>query len=99
MVGEPENIRPHVEKLKWRFSAIDGDILLGDGLKCYATRMFNSKLPTKEVLDALHSVTQELTDSGCNVVRRKVEMVIYDDRSIKVNCTGGCIECHLDDMK
>lgn len=98
MTGPPEHIRPLVEKLKWKFSVIDGDVVLGAGSKCYATRLFNSRLTAQGVKAELLRVAQILSDNNCNVIRRKVELVLFDDRSVKVNCTGGCVECHLDDL-
>ncbi len=96
--GDPVQIRPHVEAVKWKFSAIDGDINLGDGIKCYATRQFNRRLETREVEENLFAMAEILVKAGFKVLRRKVEMVIFDDRSSTVRCTGGCVECHLDDF-
>lgn len=101
MIGKPEFIKPLVEKTKWKFSSIDGDPVLGDGIKCYATRLFNYKLPQDQVLDILFHTANNLKDKDCNVVRRKIELVIYDDKSshVKFDCKGGCKDCHLDDIE
>jgi hypothetical protein len=98
MLGDPETIRPHVESRKWKFSAIDGDPVLGEGLKCYATRLFSSRFKTEDIVNNLLNVADELSKQGCNVLRRKVELVIYDDKSSKVRCVGGCADCHIDDL-
>jgi len=97
--GNSNEIKTHVEELKWKFSSISGDIILGDGVKCYATRHFNTKLSFTKVFEKLMDTAYELENKGIKVIRRKVEHVLYDDRSVKVNCNGGCIECHLDDLK
>lgn len=97
MLGDPSVLRPLVERLKWKFSVIDGDPVMGEGIKCYATRLFNERLGTEAVTNELLTIAAHLHEAGCNVIRRKVEQVLFDDRSDKVNCTGGCVACHLDD--
>ena len=93
--ADREVIKNRVEALKWKFSAIDGDIVLGGGVKFYATRHYNERMTASTVLELIHSVADQLP----GVQRRKVEMVIYDDRSSSVRpCDGACIECHLDDL-
>ncbi len=77
----------------WKFSAIDGDPTLGAGIKCYATRHFNAKFPDETVLKFLHETADILEAAGANVIRRKVERVLYDDRSSTVrlgSCNGAC---------
>lgn len=97
--GNPDTARAAVETVGWKFSQISGDIVLGDGVKCYATRHFNSRNTPQQMQDLLHQTADKIAES-CRVVRRKVELVLYDDRSNKVKpCDGACIECHLDDLK
>lgn len=91
MLGDAAVIRPLVEELKWKFSAIDGDINLGDGIKCYATRQFNLKIGEDKALNILHDTANNLTSKNINVIRRKIEIVIYDDR--QGLCSGACVEC------
>lgn len=101
MQGNKEYAENLVNSIGWKFSAIDGDILLGGGLKFYATRHFNARMKAEEVKEELLSVAEFLHSplAGVEVVRRKVELVIFDDRSTKVDaCKGACPECHLDDI-
>lgn len=62
----------------WKFSRIAGDPNLGDGIKCYAT----IHLPGTYLIDAvkarLQAMSKTLRECGCNVVREKIELVVYD---------------------
>lgn len=100
MVGKLSSIQPIVETLGWKFSSIDGDPTLGDGIKCYATRHFKASKNREEVLNELHRIANALSIFGCDVIRRKIELVIYDDRSstVRFTCDGLCPECHLDEL-
>lgn len=99
MLGTPAAIRPYVESHGWKFSAIDGDPVLGDGLKCYATTFFNRKLEPEEVIRRRNAVADALVAVGIKVIRRKVELVIDDDRGeLAGACNGSCPGCHLDDI-
>lgn len=66
----------------------------------YATRQFNERIGDSEVIRLLNETASTLEAMGpAEILRRKVEMVIYDDRSSLVKpCDGGCVECHLDDL-
>jgi molybdopterin-guanine dinucleotide biosynthesis protein len=91
-----------IEEQGWKFSQIEGDIALGAGIKCYATMHYNSRSTVDEVLVKLHKCADAIVAKGFSVIRRKIELVIYDDRSSKVapgTCEGACIACHLDDYE
>ncbi len=91
MLGDPKEIEPLVKNTGWKFSAINGDPVLGDGIKCYATMLFSSLLKDDSYcLNQLISTAVALEGLGVKVLRRKVERVIYDDRSSAVVCDGGC---------
>lgn len=94
MVGDPAVLRPLVERVGWKFSCIDGDPVLGPGIKCYATTFLNPrKIDPGGAVKFLRMVAKQLEDSGATVTRRKIEEVIFDDRSDKVSCDGMCPEC------
>lgn len=98
--SEWQNAMFSVAGIGWKFSKIDGDPTLGFGLKSYATKHFKSSLDKNVVLKKLHDAAECLRVMGCHVIREKIELVIYDDRSstVRFNCDGKCPECHLDDI-
>lgn len=67
--------------LGWKYSAINGDPDLGPGMKCYATKQFNAKHPPEDIVKWLDKAAAILYDSDIKILRRKVEMVIHDNRS------------------
>lgn len=93
-----ERMQVVVLAMPWKFSAIDGDPVTGPGVKCYATTHLNTKVGEEFALGHLLGSAAHLERAGFEVTRRKVELVLYADRSSKVRpCDGGCPECHLDD--
>lgn len=93
----PESIlRELIETNNWRYSRIDGDINLGQGVKSYATKQFKASLNIELILQELHMLADRLAEHGWTILRRKIELVMYDDRSSKVRilCQGNCPECN-----
>lgn len=98
--GELETLKESVLGMKWKFSMIDGDANLGAGRKLYATRQYNyTKNDEQDLIARLLESASSLETLGAEILRRKIEVVIYDDRSSLVKpCDGGCVECNLDDI-
>lgn len=92
--GVLDMAKADVEKLGWKFSCIDGDAVLGPGSKIYATRIFKEAIGGARVMDALVSCAEALAPKY-KVVRRKIELVIFDDRSTKTSalCEENCAVC------
>lgn len=84
MVGDPEKIEHAVKSVGWKFSKIDGDPSLGDGVKCYATMHYNERKPIDDVIREVNDLGDALEAGNIDVVRRKVELVVYDTRSCTV---------------
>lgn len=82
--GERSAVEQAVKSVGWKFSAIDGDPVMGKGVKCYATKHYNSKIPSEAVVAEVETTADELRSRGCNVTREKVELVIHDTRAKSV---------------
>lgn len=68
----------------WKFSKIDGDPVLGDGVKSYLTRQFKATRPLSAVVEELEQVATNLReDYGEDVLRTKVELVVYDSKNVE----------------
>jgi hypothetical protein len=80
-------VQSSVEKLKWKFSCIDGDPVLGAGMKMYATKQMKGTERQTVVLEDLEDTADALRHWDIDVVREKIERVIYDSRSSKVKFT------------
>jgi len=95
MMGIAAYIKPAVEKLRWKFSVIEGDTNLGAGSKCYATKQFKASEEKEQVLQQLLDTANKLEGPFAEVLRRKIELVLYDDRSstVRFTCDGLCPEC------
>ena len=68
-VGEPAG---------WKFSKIDGDPLLGQKVFCYLTRHHRDFEALKSLMQAM---TSALKIVGVEVVREKIEHIIYDTKT------------------
>ena len=82
MDGAPSILEQYVNAIGWKFSAIDGDPDLGSGVKCYATMHFNARKDFEEIKGKLVRDAAALSAVGVKVLRRKIEMVLYDNREI-----------------
>lgn len=79
--GDPSLVRAYVEAMGWTFSAIDGDIVMGAGTKCYATHHYNARMERAVVVGNLEWAAQRLRFTGVvAVLREKVELVVHDRR-------------------
>jgi hypothetical protein len=76
MEGDRKTIQGMVEDVSmprgWKFSAIDGDPVG----KCYATKHTNEG--EYNAITACRTGAEILRSMGANVVREKVEFVVYD---------------------
>lgn len=59
------------------YSAIDGDPVLGKGVKGYVT--FHG-MDLEKVLARLNTLVKKLEDNGVIVLRKKIEVVVLDER-------------------
>ena len=80
METDPVLARSAVEALGWKFSCIDGDPVLGAGVKCYATTFSKGSKELQAIQDELDVAAHVLQDAGCRVIRKKIELVVFDER-------------------
>lgn len=85
MAPGKESAKEAVESLNsrsshWTYSRIDGDPSLGEGVKEYATNHQGTQENFVNVLDYLNFAANQLLVSGHQVVRRKIELVMYDTK-------------------
>lgn len=70
-----------IKEWGWKFSQIEGDPVLGKGLKCYATQHFAGTRNVDEVISIMRNVAYDLELAGFDVVRQKVELIVYDTKA------------------
>jgi hypothetical protein len=71
------------EKTGWKFSRIDGDPVLGPGVKSYLTRHYPDHLPEVEVKAHLADAVEMVRHLGFEVLREKIEVVIHDSKAVR----------------
>lgn len=79
---EPDDVQTWVELIHWRFSKIDGDPQLGTGVRCYATQLYHNQ---EVAVTFTNGAAEFLESKGLQVVRRKVEHVVYDTKEELTN--------------
>lgn len=77
---DKEIIHRAVEHYGWKFSSIDGDPTLGKEVFCYATQHFPMRYKVKYVIGSMNTVADALTNGGFEIVRQKVELIVYDTK-------------------
>jgi len=77
------SLRVYLTPYDWHYSCIDGDIVCGDKAKLhYVTKHFDGSWFLEEVEDAMNAMADSLKERGCLIIRRKIEMVVYDRRTV-----------------
>jgi hypothetical protein len=76
--GTVSRVRVIVASVGWKFSAIDGDPSLGEGVRCYATQHYSTYKPLEEVIEHMTDVARRIENAGGHVIRKKVEKIVYD---------------------
>ena len=85
MVGEAAHLESVVKFFEWHFSKIDGDPVLGKGIKCYATKNYTVVDYTLiEVIQEMERIARGISNQGINIVRTKVEQIVYDTCAPKI---------------
>jgi hypothetical protein len=75
---EPE-LKKDIESQFWSFSTILGDPIMGNKPFCFATKHIRADSVDK-VITEMGVVARALILKGWNVVRQKIEIVVYDTR-------------------
>lgn len=81
LIGHAADVKPMVVAIGWKFSSIDGDPVLGPGVKCYATLHLNCNKVTAEMAQSVvQNAANKLSGLGATVLREKLELVLYDQK-------------------
>ena len=75
-------LRTTLTAFSWHYSCIDGDPTYGKKKLHYATGHYTGDWKLEEVQDAIDRMAGMLLEKGYSVIRRKIEMVMYDVRTI-----------------
>jgi hypothetical protein len=72
--------KPHVVNvLGWKYSEFDGDPVLGNGKRSYATTSFGANQHLPFVMSQLDAAVTKLNALGETVTRSKIELVMVDN--------------------
>lgn len=65
----------------WHYSAIDGDQTIGAGVKVYASRHYPANKNIDNIFMDMQTVGLKLSSLGYNVIRKKIEIIVYDTKN------------------
>lgn len=68
------------ESIRWKHSQIDGDPIMGEGIRQYATKHFNQRRDKNEIWKEMEQAKLILTGASLQVTRMKIEKVLQDER-------------------
>jgi hypothetical protein len=68
----------HLEGGLWKYSQIDGDPVMGQQVFCYLTRYDTSYV---RLYSAMKTLVAALPQNGVNVLRQKIELIMYDTKT------------------
>jgi hypothetical protein len=74
-------MRKDIETWTWKYSRIYGDPVLKDNIYCYATKHMAPNRSIEQVILEMNVVAKAL-GVHWKVVRQKVELVLYDQKTI-----------------
>lgn len=80
MQGNNKELKSFLANYGWKYSAIAGDPVLGGNLYYYATKHFASIDSEQDVVDKTKAMSEILRKSDYDVVRHKVEYIVFDSR-------------------
>jgi len=64
----------------WKYSRIDGDPVLGKGIKDYLTRQYKGGTEKMLMINDIEIASRRLKSRGHTVLREKIDDVIYDTK-------------------
>jgi hypothetical protein len=78
--ADAEQIEGGPLSIGWKFSKIDGDPVLGQKVYCYLTA---HDIDYASMFQKMWATIYAVRDHGIEVVRAKIEHIVYDERSPK----------------
>lgn len=74
-----DQVRGIAKQFGWKYSQIDGDPVLGKDVFCYLTSHDDHFI---NMNTRMTQVAEASEDAGAKVLRKKIELIIYDTKRI-----------------
>jgi|WetSurMetagenome_2_1015567.scaffolds.fasta_scaffold633112_2 hypothetical protein len=79
-VAPKQNGKELEELTQWKFSQIDGDPVLGSGIKSYLTKHYPARITTDFIISQMDDIAIQMLNFNYEVLRQKIELVVYDTK-------------------